>query len=379
MSGENDYIYKIGIVGPTRVGKTSLIASLLKDAQLLLQGTPVNIAPHGPKTERRIAQHQKELDGSIRAGEFNSGAVSGTEESFTYELYLDTGVTGAGIRLCLLDYPGGWIDSSRRPVEREEHWKACKDWMKKSSVLIVPVESAVMMEADSARLKKAVSYILNTYEVEGIVREWAKERAAHPDEPSLLIFCPVKCESYYADNGGLLDASDELYSAFQDHYHEVLKAAKGEAPQLKLLYIPVDTIGCVEIIKANWQEHGKDPADLVFSADYRVRKPKRQTVKGADAVMVSLCQNLVDAKKRIEKVIVTKLERKADDDGSLAEKDEGVLGNFWYWLTRERKRREKEADTSRTDYKTRRMIVESLEKVIDRLATRELGPRVRIL
>ena len=79
MSADADFDFKIGIVGPTRVGKTSLIASILKDSQRLLEGTPVKIGPHGTKTERRVAQHHKELDGSLRAGEFNPGAVSGTE------------------------------------------------------------------------------------------------------------------------------------------------------------------------------------------------------------------------------------------------------------------------------------------------------------
>ena len=65
-----DNTFKIGIVGPTRVGKTSLIASILNDAKSLLAGSPVSMSANGTKTERRVAQHHKELSGSIRAGEF---------------------------------------------------------------------------------------------------------------------------------------------------------------------------------------------------------------------------------------------------------------------------------------------------------------------
>ena len=393
MSGDTDFIFKIGIVGPTRVGKTSLIAAILKDGQSLLQGTPASIKPFGIKTERRLIQHQKELEGSIRAGEFNSGAVSGTEESFTYELYLDPGVEGAGIRFGLLDYPGGWIDASRRPEEREGEWKRCENWMKESSVLIVPVESAVMMEADTNHRRRSAGYILNTVDVGNVVREWAKSRAALPHEPALLVFCPVKCESYFADNGGLRDDSQWLFDAFQDHYHEVLKTIRGEAPQTRLLYMPVDTIGCVEILKGDWQEHQKQAADVVFQADYRVRRPHRQTVKGADAVLVSLFQHLVSAKQRGEStkqrqeaLTATKMHSAAKNATRYAEEDKGRLGNFWLWISNEREARKKSAQICNGAASQQRQIVEGLDRIVEglgqtiaRLAQRELGSRVKEL
>jgi hypothetical protein len=379
MSSNSDFIFKIGIVGPTRVGKTSLIAAILKDGQSLLQGTPVSIGAFGTKTERRLAQHHKELEGSIRVGEFNSGAVSGTEESFKYELHLDPGVKGAGIRFGLLDYPGGWIDASRRPEEREEEWKGCKLWMKESSVLIVPVESAVMMEADTKHRRRSASYILNTVDVEQVVREWAKNRAAIPHEPALLIFCPVKCESYFADNGGLRDNSQQLFKAFEDHYHEVLKAVRGEAPQAKLLYLPVDTIGCVEITRGDWQEQQKQAADVVFQAVYRVRRPHRQAVKGADAVLVSLFRHLVEAKRRGEIAIAEMMDSEANAARKRAEKSEGTFGDFWLWLSNERERRRIVANNLHGDAFRQLEVVKGLDQTIASLAQRELGSRVKEL
>ena len=38
---DDELVFKIGLVGPSRVGKTSLITALLRDSQRLLQGTPV--------------------------------------------------------------------------------------------------------------------------------------------------------------------------------------------------------------------------------------------------------------------------------------------------------------------------------------------------
>ncbi len=373
-----DNTFKIGIVGPTRVGKTSLIASILNDAKSLLAGSPVSMSANGTKTERRVAQHHKELSGSIRAGEFHPGAVSGTEESFKYELSLDLGNSSQGIKFALLDYPGGWIDSSRRPEERQTEWEACKNWMKDSSVLIVPVESAVMMEASSSHHRRAVPFILNTYDIEQVARAWAKDRSAKPNEPALIIFCPVKCESYFADNGGLNDSSLPLFHAFEDHYRDVLKAVKEEAPQAKVVYAPVDTVGCVEIVKANWSA-SQNPEDVVFSADYRVRRPGQQTVKGAGDLLIALCRHMVQAMGLKEVENARSIQQSAQQAKYHAEKDEGFFGNIWLWASREKLRREERATMLSVKAKDQRIIVEGIDEAINRLAGISFGPRVREL
>ena len=51
---ENKIVYKIGMVGPSRVGKTSLITALLRDGQRLLEGTPVSMKAVGTPTQRRL-------------------------------------------------------------------------------------------------------------------------------------------------------------------------------------------------------------------------------------------------------------------------------------------------------------------------------------
>lgn len=376
MSGNEELEYKIGIIGPTRVGKTSLIASILKDSQRLLEGTPLNISPRGTATERRIAQHHHELEGSLLAGEFHPAAVKGTEEQFKFELHLDPGVASIGIHLNILDYPGGWLDASRRPPEREAEWKSCKRWMTESTVLLVPVESAVLMEAAAAMYKRATPHILTTYEVAQVAREWAKDRASRADEPALLMLCPVKCESYFADNGGQRDSSTDLLNAVRDMYHDVLQAVQGEASHIKTLYSPVDTIGCVEIIRAFWKKEEKAPGGYEFTADYRVRPPGRQAVKGADAVLVSLCRHLVEARKQVEARTTATMDSKADAERNFAERDEGFLKNIWLWISRERERRRRVAKEWEHNADTRRQYVETFDQTIQRLAARDLGPRV---
>jgi hypothetical protein len=376
MSDDGELVFKIGIIGPTRVGKTSLIASILKDGQRLLEGTLLNISPRGTATERRIAQHHKELEGSLRAGEFNSGAVQGTEEQFTFELQIDTGVASAGIHMDVLDYPGGWLDAARRPPEREADWKACKRWMTESTVLLVPIESAALMEAATAKHKKATPHILTTWEVGQVAREWAKERASRPNEPALLLLCPVKCESYFADNGGQRDSSLDLYKAVLDMYGDILQAVRSEASSnVKIVYSPVDTIGCVEIVRALWKAEASAPGGYEFTADYRVRQ--RGAVKGADAVLVSLCKHLVDAKQRAVAAAAEEMGSDASEARRVAEKDEGFLDNIWLWMSGRRKRLRQVANTKKDQAERQRRCVEALDQMIERLAGRDFGPRVR--
>lgn len=376
-----DLQFKIGIIGPTRVGKTSLIAAILKDSQRLLAGVPLSIRPRGTATERRIVQHHRELEGSLRAEEFNPGAVKGTQEPFTFELHIDPGKDISGIHLSLLDYPGGWLDTLHRPPERENDWKVCKDWMIESTVLIIPIESAVLMEAMYPKWKKAVPFILTTYEVEQVAREWAKERNQRPNEPALLLFCPVKCESYFSDNGGSRDSSEDLFDAVRHLYHDVLEAVRNETKdsKVKAVYLPVDTIGCVEIINSNWRSDERIPGGFECSASYRVRPPGRQLVKGADDVLVALCKHLVEAKQRAEAATADQKDRDAESAKRFAEKKEGFLRDIWLWVSGERNRRKQDMRERLSEAREQRRIVETLDQTVNRLAERDFGSRARII
>jgi hypothetical protein len=377
MSDEGKLLFKIGIIGPTRVGKTSLIASILKDGQRLLGGTRLNIKARGTPTDKRIAQHAKELAGSLRAGKFNSGAVQGTEEKFTFQLHLDPGDTSLGIFVDVLDYPGGWTDANRRPPEREDDWKECKTWIKDSTILIVPVESAVLMEAALGKHKRAAPHILTTYEIEAVAREWAKGRASSGDEPALLMLCPVKCESYFADNGGHRDHSMKLFKAVDDAYRGMIEAVKSEAPQVKIVYSPVDTIGCVEIIGGSWKDDVKAPGGYEFTADYRVRPPGRQAVKGADAVLVSICKHLVEATQRDQVIKAKDADMNASDAINRADATKGFRERFQVWNYRKNQALHNEAEQKKQASDHERRCLEALDHTIKGLAGRNFGPRVR--
>ncbi len=284
---------------------------------------------------------------------------------------------GAGIRLELLDYPGGWLDPATRPHDRDRDWQACQRFLQQCSVLLVPVDAAVLMEPTSAAQLRAVPSILTTPEVGEVVRHWLKERNWRPDEPALLMLCPVKCESYFDDNGGRRDEGEELLSRVRRVYADVIEAVPAEAPHVRVVYAPVDTIGCVEILHAEWTPDPREPSGMAFAAHYGVRWPARQAVKGADDVLIALCRHLVAAQQRVESDSADVHRSAADQARQYAERDEGFIRNIWYQLNGERARRAHCALVTSHRAGEADARVSALADVVSDLARRDPGGRVR--
>lgn len=319
--------FKIGIVAPSRIGKTSLVTAILSDAQNLLAGAPLVIKPNDLKTNARINQHKSELRGSLRAGEFDTGAMGGTQEPFTFSLLLQhTNKNDKnGIILDLMDYPGGWM--SGFGVDDEAEKLKCAQFIHESAVLFVVVDASLIMEAASLSQKSAIDGILCVPATENIVREWAKNRAKNPDEPALLLICPVKCESYFNDNGGSKDRAEELYKkVVDDVYRELLPIIDSECvKQAEISYMPVDTLGCVEFVRAKWT---KDPtAEGGYKVDphFKVRSNAKESVKGADDVLIAIAKQLVSANTRRKKKEAEAMKNQADNAARQAAEDKA-----WY-------------------------------------------------
>jgi hypothetical protein len=372
-------VYRIGMVGPSRVGKTSLITALLRDGQRLLAGTPVSMKAIGTATQKRLAQHRRELDGALLAGEFDPGALGGSQEQFVFHLLLDPGVPGTGIELQLLDYPGGWFDPVNRPSGADAQWAECERFLEQASVLIVPIDAAVIMEATAASHLRAVPSILATAVVADVVRAWLKQRNQRPEEPALLLLCPVKCESYFADNGGRRDQSAALLSWVRRVYQQVIEAVPNEAPDVRTIrtvYCPVDTIGCVEILRAEWLPTPGEPGALTFSAHYGVRPPGEQSILGTEDILIALCRQLVGARQKVEQRAAALAQDAAAAAQTFADRDEGLLRNIWFLLNGERRLRHEAAVNRREDAARAAERLQALTAIVDDLARRQHGDRV---
>lgn len=342
-SAENKvFDYKIGIVGPTRVGKTSVITALLTETKGLLAGTGASIKPIGA-TETVVADSNHTLNGSLISGEFNPGALASTEETFTYELALGFGSNQYRLRLALLDYPGGWIDAQKRPPERAADWDYCQQWLEESTVLIIPIDAALVMEASTGEQTAAALKLLQIELTANVVQDWIKSRI-HQEERGLLLLVPVKCEKYFDDNGGRRDDSLKLLARVKQFCEPILTCVNdevrggkelGKEIDISIQYHPIDTIGCVELKWSKWIP--TDNNTLRFEADYRVREPGKRQPLGAASLFIALCRHIMVQE---------------------SSKQRNVFSNFWRWL---------------------RGQDQALLQVIQTLKEKPLSPRVKTL
>ncbi|GAA2991843.1 hypothetical protein [Actinokineospora diospyrosa] len=365
--------YRIGLAGPSRVGKSSLVVSLLRDSREQLGGLPLQLTAADLATERRVAKTTTELDNSLLRGEFNSDALAGNVEAFTFQLRLAAKRSSTGVRIELMDYPGKWFNPRTRPDDSVADWAACKDFIADASVLLVPVEAIGLMENNNAWQRAASKQLLAIEEVEKTAEWWATARGSYHDEPALLLLCPVKCESYLADNLNTTDRATELHDAVRAMYAGVVKTVRANAPHAEIAYCAVDTIGCVNLVRAEWTEVGGQPH---ISAKYRIIGPgKSMSYKGIDDLLTLLLRHLVDAQHRALEIIANQRERAANDAKSLAIRNEGLIGNFLLSISGRRRKRVYRSGVQREEADRTHQQVDELNQVIKELAERPLSTK----
>jgi GTPase SAR1 family protein len=377
MAYNTDVIFKIGLLGPSRVGKTSLVTALLADVQGQLAGTGVAMKPASRQTDDKLVRNRQELEGDILAGEFRPGSLRGTMEPFTFRLKLDPGVPQSEINIELLDFPGGWLEVGR-PEQANDDWEVVRSFITQSTILLIPVDAALLMEAVEPAHKRALSRLLTTVAVEQVARDWAIERNRQPAEPALLVFCPVKCESYFSDNGGRVNKSDELMRRFREAYARVIEAVRAEAPKADVLYVPVDTIGCVEVIDAEWPVEQRS-GEPMFSAAYRIREPRRISRTGVDDVMRAICRQLVQGRRMLNAEQGEILSERAAQARQYADRNEGFFRNIWIQLNGERRMRDAAAQSLDREAQETWRRVAALDTQIEQIAASRFGPRVQEL
>jgi hypothetical protein len=279
-----EFDFRIAMVGPSRVGKTSLITTLLSQAEDLLAGSPVSLRAADAPTEERITGNLDDLKACLLKSQFNAATLPGTQN--TVEFNLNMGVGKSKVCFKVLDFPGAWL----RPKDRAAAgWQHYQDWLTKSSVLIVPIDATIVMEAMTthSEIKNAIKNLCIS-KVAEIACDWAKEREMIKS-PSLLILAPVKCESYFPDNSGIRDASKNLYDAVMNEhlYGGIISAVKKEMLQtpLRVEYHPVGTIGCIDF------SHGEFLQDDTFSASYVKRVGASFKPYGADGLLISIIKH----------------------------------------------------------------------------------------
>lgn len=376
---DNTFPVQVAMMGPTRAGKTTLLTAILADGRKSFTGTTVRIGAADRQTEARIQKNDDELKGSLDAGEFRPGSLRGTREVQRFNILVSPGVQGEGVRFEFLDFPGRDLDPRTRNSAR---WAEVQEFLAGSTALLVPVDTTVFMEASETRHRQEIPRVLRLSAVRDAIQEWVKERQDVENEPSLVIFAPVKCESYFSDNGGYRDVSRELFARFREIYEEVITAAKTELRQVRIAYVPVDSLGCVEVESVRWVRDEEPEADtdaITPDIEYMVRPGKSRRVLGAVDVLVLLVGQVVEAKREMQQRDAEDAERRARH--AVSERDR--KRRFWARVrsrfngTAERRRVLAAQATQEAQRQLRRL--NEYDAVLAGLAEQPEGPRVKTL
>jgi hypothetical protein len=239
------------------------------------------------------------------------------------------------------------------------------------------VDATVLMCSTEAEHHRAAPELLKIAQVEAVAEEWATERQYADEEPALLLLVPMKCESYFADNGGSVDRSDDLFEAVSKSYSRVRDVVRMNAPHAQILYCPLDTLGCVELGGETAWVPDREDGGLQLSAEFVVRPPAEISVKGAEDILIALCRNLAEARRAVQQEFANEAEGTSAEAAEAAARRYGFMTNVRMWL--DGSRAGLKADQAITAARAKRIQrkLEHFEHMVDELAARPMGPRIR--
>lgn len=370
MSESQDIKFKVAMLGPSRVGKTSLLSAVIENGKEALVGSGVTITPMD-NTKEILLRNVEEIRGNLAGGEFSPRSLQGTQDPRKYAISLSAG--RSQLPFSILDYPGEWL------AKGPDEWRECEEWCCNSSTLLVPIDSVVTMEADLPERRVAANRIQCIQQVADVARLWAQQRVSE-GSAGLLVLAPVKCESYFNDNGGHRDMADHLYRKTREMYGPVLQAVRQGDParrHTRIEYHPVDTVGAVDLTRVTWSKNSKGVLDS-FDARFRVRST-RYSPRGAEGVLASMCKLMIEHRKAEQEAEANAARRTADSARWEAERPRNVFSSFWRSLSGASERDRKIAGELSADAQRKHSDLSAIGAAVEKLGQRAAGPRVRPL
>lgn len=252
-SGKKDF--NIGMFGPQRIGKTTMIASMVEEfktiSDYLRRGGGFCLKLDGADaiTNARLAERINDLTAGIDKGSFTTGTLTGTSDHEIFKLrFEEKGEKRLfSVDFAIHDFPGGWIGDNEK-MDKLDY----AQW----DILILPIDAAVIMESAEQKRKQAARKNLAIHQVDQFIRDWV---AVRKDKPSLCIIAPVKCETYFTKPKifpALSDKSRSLQNKVTNEYYNKMIEIIRECPNIQFLYMPVNTIGCCYLKRPTWSDDG---------------------------------------------------------------------------------------------------------------------------
>jgi GTPase SAR1 family protein len=221
----------VTMLGPTGVGKTTMLASLYECFRRVVGPVNLDIVPAETATSVTLGDYLTELRQSPQELKIKAG--KGTSD--VREYIFDVGRRGRKplFKIRFTDYPGAYFVQPEQidPAEKEKVDKAFRN----ADVVIVAIDAAALLEHNGDYNEKFNRSLAVNDEIYKMLRD-KKDR--------LIILAPLKCEKYMGSPTGI----ERLERGIDDLYKPtLLNHIKGDelVRRVGCVLTPVQSIGSV--------------------------------------------------------------------------------------------------------------------------------------
>lgn len=235
--GTPKHVLKITMLGPTGVGKTSLLAAMYRHFEETIGLTNLQLRPDQQSSailQQRLEELQSLVGESIRVRK----GITSTDEARSF--IFDLGKKGAtpSLRLQFQDYPGNDIEYNSNTPERVE---SVENFLRESVAVLIAIDAPALMEPNQQGQWKGQWHEQINKPL--TITTLFKKAYENLDSPKLVILAPVKCEKYLQNHRD----TNELLNRIRDKYASLLQFLKCDTliPNVAVVVTPIQTVGSV--------------------------------------------------------------------------------------------------------------------------------------
>ncbi|MEM9542212.1 MAG: hypothetical protein AAGA60_22305 [Cyanobacteria bacterium P01_E01_bin.42] len=240
----------VTMLGASGVGKTTLLTSIYEQLEAIGEGVNLKLIPN-PTTKATLEENVQRLQSleyemkadPITSGILGTSALAGPDSLPKFSFDLSKKDKKTECKLIFRDYPGGYI-SRKDPKERE----FVKTLLRECAVVIIAIDTPAMVEPtilqgenwqptkNSGKWHEAIN------QPEEIL-ELFKAAYFRLNEPKLIIFAPVKCETYVQTEASAKQVQEYIkkkYAPLLDFFRDSRRENN-----LAVVTTPIQTVGCL--------------------------------------------------------------------------------------------------------------------------------------
>ncbi len=223
----------IACLGPSAVGKTSTLTVMHKSFRDKIVKTDFKVLIDD-ESYAIMKQHEEELNNLVKNNfDVPDNGLPSTEDpkNLNFILTREKWRSRDSLGVEFLDVPGGWLQHDQSSANYQTYFNQVKN----SGAVIIPIDSLALMEEEG-------KYHQEKNDPQSVTKMIATAYEDLPkDEKRLVLFIPVKCETYVKTEPNQKRLGEEVKKGYAELINKVLRP-KGN---VAVVITPVQTVGCV--------------------------------------------------------------------------------------------------------------------------------------